>query len=107
MLHWASAAIIFLKCRGESGRMPQQNRRGAPPAPRPRGIDEPGGDDGGAGVQSREWATSHNFAMHLLEASDDIRTAQELLGHGDVGTTMTDTHVLNTGGLGIRTPLDG
>jgi integron integrase len=64
------------------------------------------GREAGVGQRVTCHAFRHSFATHLLEDGYDIRTVQELLGHRDVATTMIYTHVLNRGGLGVRSPLD-
>lgn len=61
-----------------------------------------------SGISKRATCHSlrHSFATHLLEDGYDIRTVQELLGHRDVQTTMTYTHVLNRNRLGVVSPAD-
>ena len=61
-----------------------------------------------SGISKRATCHSlrHSFATHLLEDGYDIRTVQELLGHRNVETTMTYTHVLNRNRLGVISPAD-
>jgi site-specific recombinase XerD len=41
----------------------------------------------------------------LLEAGDDVRQVQSLLGHEALKTTMIYTHVMNKPAIAVRSPL--
>lgn len=48
----------------------------------------------------------HSYATHLLESGTDISLIKELLGHNDLKTTLTYTHISQKNLNKVKSPLD-
>jgi site-specific recombinase XerD len=58
-------------------------------------------------VEGKVSASMQNQALATLLFLYRARLGIDLPGHKDVSTTMIYTHVLNRGGRGVVSPLDG
>ena len=102
---WGWQYIFFAKQRSTDPRAGKIRRHHIDPKVLQRAVKQAVRDAGIAKPASCH-TMRHAFATHLLENGYDIRTVQELMGHKDVRTTMIYTHVLKSGGRGVRSPLD-
>ena len=61
-----------------------------------------------AGITKRVGIHSlrHSYATHLLEYGTDISLIQKLLGHSNIKTTLTYTHVTDKSLAKVKSPLD-
>ena len=56
--------------------------------------------------QIRIWSFFNSSATHLIEAEENIRVVQELMGHADVKTNEIYTHVMENDIQAVSSPLE-